>query len=242
MSTSPKPPSATEPRSAAHDEALRSSLGRLSTEELTQRRQELRAEAGAERHNEESQGRLAEQIERADRDLDRIAEQAERVGELPRRQRRSELERLQAQADRSSEAADRLEAQQRGLGPVEHRARAEAAVIDYLLAERQRAELAALRISPPTYIVKELGERPGDLRKRSTWDRAAQGIESYRKENRVRDRDKNALGARPDRGPKRAQWEAQQRRLRESQRRLGREQAHGREAQRGAQRSLGIGR
>jgi conjugative relaxase-like TrwC/TraI family protein len=37
------------PQSAAHDEALRSSLGRLSTEELTQRRQELRAEAGAER-------------------------------------------------------------------------------------------------------------------------------------------------------------------------------------------------
>ena len=45
-------------QSAAHDEALRSSLGRLSTEELTQRRQELRAEAGAERHNEESHNRL----------------------------------------------------------------------------------------------------------------------------------------------------------------------------------------
>ena len=228
-------------QSAAHDEALRSSLGQLSTEELTRRRQELRAEAGAERHNEESHKRLTEQVARTDRNLDRISGQAEGVGELPRRQRRPELERLQAQADRSSEAADRLEAQQRRLGPVEHRARAEAAVIDYLLAERQRAELAALRISPPAYVIKELGERPSDLRKRSTWDRAAQGIEGYRKENGVRDRD-NALGARPDRGPKRAQWEAQQRRLREGQRRLGREQARSREALRGAQRSLGIGR
>ena len=228
-------------QSAAHDEALRSSLGRLSTEELTQRRQELRAEAGAERHNEEIHGRLSEQIARADRNLDRIAEQAERVGELSRRQRGAEMERLQAQADRSSEAADRLEVQQRGLGPVEHRARAEAAVIDYLLAERQRAELAALRISPPAYIVKKLGERPGDLRKRSTWDRAAQGIEGYRTENGIGDRD-SALGPRPDRGAKRAQWEAQQRRLRDSQRRLGREQTHSRDAQRSAQRSLGIGR
>ncbi len=220
-------------QSAAHDEALRSSLGRLSTEDLMQRRAELRAEAGAERHNEESHGRLAEQIERADRDLDRVAEQAERVGELPRRQRRPELERLQARADRSSETAERLEAEQRGLGPVEHRARAEAAVIDYLLAERQRAELAALRISPPNYIVKELGERPGDLRRGSTWDRAAQGIEGYRKENGIGDKD-SALGPRPDRGGARAQWEAEQRRLRESQRRLGREQARSRELERGA--------
>jgi conjugative relaxase-like TrwC/TraI family protein len=228
-------------QSAAHDEALRSSLGRLSTEELTHRRQELRAEAGAERHNEESHNRLAEQIACADRNLDQIADQAERVGELPRRQRRPELESLQERADRHSEAADRLEAQQRGLAPVEHGARAEAAAIDYLLAERQRAELAALRISPPAYVVKELGERPSDLPKRSTWDRAAQGIEGYRKENGVRGRD-SALGARPDRGAKRAQWEAQQRRLRESQRRLGLEQARSRDLQRGAQRSLGIGR
>jgi conjugative relaxase-like TrwC/TraI family protein len=228
-------------QSAAHDEALRSSLGQLSTEELTRRRAELRAEAGAERHNEESRQRLAEEIARAERNLDRIAAQAERVGELPRRQRRPELERLQERADRSSETADRLEAEQRSLASVEHRARAEAAVIDHLLAERQRAELTALRISPPPYIVKELGERPSDLRKRASWDRAAEGIEGYRKQNGVRDRD-SALGPHPARGRERARWEAQQRRLRESQRRLGVEQARSREAQRGAERSLGIGR
>jgi conjugative relaxase-like TrwC/TraI family protein len=221
-------------QAAAHDEALRSSLGWLSTEELTQRRAELRAEAGAERHNEESHRELAEKMARANRNLDRIAEQAERVGELPRRQRRPELERLQTRADRSAEAANRLEAEQRGLDPVEHRAQAEAAVIDYLLAERGRAELAALRISPPAYIVKELGERPSDLRKRVIWDRAAEGIEGYRKQHGIGDRD-SALGRRPDRGRERAQWEAQQRRLRESQRRLGREQARSREVQRGAE-------
>jgi conjugative relaxase-like TrwC/TraI family protein len=219
-------------QAAAHDEALRSSLGRLSTEELTRRREELAAEAGAERHNEESHQRLTEQIASADRKLDQIAEQAEWVGEMPRRQRRSELERLQEHADHNSAKADRLEAQQRGLDPVDHRARAESAVIDYLLAERKRSELVALRISPPDYIVKELGERPSDPKTRGAWDRGAEGIEGYRKQHGIKDRD-SALGRRPDRGPERAQWDAQQRQLRESQRRLGREQARSKEVQRG---------
>jgi conjugative relaxase-like TrwC/TraI family protein len=228
-------------QAAAHDEALRSSLGRLPTEELTQRRAELRAEAAVERQGEQSHSQLAEEIARADRGLDRISEQAERVGELPRRQRRPELERLQTQVDRTAGEADRLQAQQRALAPIEYRARAEAAVIDYLLAERQRAELAALRISPPHYIVKELGERPSDLHKRATWDRAAQGIEGYRKENGVKDKD-NALGRQPKGARERGRWEAQRRRLRESQRRLGREQARSKAAQRSVERSMGIGR
>jgi hypothetical protein len=230
-------------QAAAHDEALRSALGQLSSEELQRRRQELYAEAGAERHNEETHSRLRQEIARADSNLDLIVEQAEGVGELPRRQRREEMERLQARADQRSEAADRLEAELGGLDPVAHRARAQVAVIDYLLAERGRVQLAALRISPPPYILKELGQCPSDPHRRSTWDRVAQGIEGYRKENGIRDKD-SALGARPDSGPKRAQWEAQQRRVRESQRRLGREQARGREVElgRGRERSLGIGR
>jgi len=228
-------------QSAAHDEALRSSLGRLSTEELTQRRQALRAETGAERRHEERHSELAEKVAGAERDLAQIAEQAERVGELPRRQRRAELERLQERADRSADAADRFEARRDQLGPVEYRARAEAAVIDYLLAERQRAELAAMRVSPPDHILRELGERPNDLGKAATWDRAAQDIQGYRKEHGIRDRD-NALGPRPDGGGARARWEAQQRQLRESQRRLGREQGPVREAHRSADRSFGIGR
>jgi hypothetical protein len=224
-------------QSAAHDEALRAKLGQLSTEELTRRREELRAEAGAERHNEESHEQLTERIERLDSDLDRVVEQAERVGELPRRQRRAELERLQEQADRTSEAADRFEARRDQLAPVEHRARAEVAVIDYLLDERQRSELAALRVSPPDYIVRELGERPDDLRKVASWDRAAQEIQGFRKEHRVTDRD-SALGPRPERGAERVRWDAQQRQLREARRRLGREQT----LDRSAGHSLEIGR
>jgi hypothetical protein len=148
---------------------------------------------------------------------------------------------LQSRADRDAEVADRFEAAQRQLNPVKHRARAEAAVIDHLLAERGRLELLALRISPPAYILKELGERPRDLGKRAAWDRGAEGIEDYRKQHGIGDRD-SALGRRPDRGRETAQWEHQQRGLRESQRRLGREQARVKEAQRATERSMGIGR
>ena len=98
--------------------------------------------------------------------------------------------------------------EQRGLAPVVHRARAESAVIDHLLAERGRLELLALRISPPAYILKELGERPKDPDKRAAWDRGAEGIEGYRKQPGIGGRD-SALGRRPDRGRERAQWEAQ---------------------------------
>jgi len=87
-------------QSAAHDEALRSNLGQLSTEELTRRRDELRAEAGAERHNEGSRQELTERVELLDNELDRTVEQGERVGELPRHQPHTEMERLQGDADR----------------------------------------------------------------------------------------------------------------------------------------------
>ncbi len=219
-------------QAAAHDEALRSSLGRLSTEELTRRSEELSSEAHAEYRNEEKHQDLAEKIAYLDRDLDRTAERAERVGDLPRRERRAERERLKSRADQDVDAVDRFEAAKRQLNPVEHGARAEVAVIKHLLAERGRLERLALRISPPDYILKEPGEGPKDLDKRGAWDRGAEGIERYRKENGVKDRD-SALGRRPDGGREKVQWEHQQRRLRESQRRLGREQARNREVERG---------
>jgi hypothetical protein len=88
----------------------------------------------------------------------------------------------------------RWEAEQQQLPPVEHRARAEVAVIDHLLAERQRVALTAARISPPAYITHELGERPSDPTKREAWDRAVRGIGGYRQQHGIGDRD-NALGA-----------------------------------------------
>ncbi|MEZ5078186.1 MAG: AAA family ATPase [Solirubrobacterales bacterium] len=144
---------------AAHDKALHEHLEPLSTRELEARRMELVAEAAAERANQGDHHTLSKDIAGADRRLDLISERAERIGDLPRSARKPELQRMQAQADSESRAADRAEAELRELPPVAHDARVEAAVVDRLLAQRERAELAALRIAPPDYIVKELGER-----------------------------------------------------------------------------------
>jgi hypothetical protein len=46
------------------------------------------------------------------------------------------------------------------LPPIAHDARAEVAVIDALLDRRRDLALAAARVSPPDYIVAELGDRP----------------------------------------------------------------------------------
>ena len=113
---------------------------------------------------------------------------------------------------------------------VDHGARAEAAVIDYLLAERQRAELVALR-TPAANIVKELGERP-------TTSASARPGTARRRGSRAIGRERHQGQRQRARAltlswSERAQGEAQQRRLRKSQGRLGREQTQSREAQRG---------
>jgi len=221
----------------AHDKALRARLEPLSTAELEARRRELASEAGAERANAEARQRLGDRIAKAERRIERNWEQVERVGELPRRLRKPEAERLRRTLDHDSEAIERWQAERGELGEVGHRARAELAAIDHLLGQRLRAERQALRIFPPDHIVKELGERPSDLTKAATWDRAAEGIEGYRRQNNVRDKD-SALGGRPERGAERARWESQQRRLAEAQRRLGRKVARERTLQ--AHRGLGL--
>jgi hypothetical protein len=66
---------------AAHDQALRSELGKLPTEELHRRRRELRSEAGAERESEQRRERLEERIAEAEQRLAHLAERAERVGD-----------------------------------------------------------------------------------------------------------------------------------------------------------------
>ena len=106
-------------------------------------------------------------------------------------------------------------------------ARAEIAVAEHLIAERLRAQITAVRLDPPHYILKELGERPAAGRKREAWDRGALVIERYRAEHGIRDRD-NALGREREAGRSRSPLERSrdlarkdaQRRLRESQRQL----------------------
>ena len=180
---------------AAHDEALRSSLGHLPTEELVRRRDALRSEAGAERQNQEAARHLDERIEE-----------------------------FRGLRDTGGGLIERLRAERAELPPVEHRARAEVAVIDHLLAERERVAFTAARISPPDYITAELGERPSNPQKREAWDRAVRGIEGYRQRHGIGDRD-NALGLQPKSGTDRASWQVEQRRLCQSQRELGREPA-----------------
>ena len=103
-----------------------------------------------------------------------------------------------------------LEAKRAELAPTEHAARAEAAVIEHLVGERQRARLEAIRLNPPDYITKELGPRPSDPAKREHWDKAVGGIEGYRQQHGIRDRD-NALGGKPkDRSAELAQQQARQ--------------------------------
>jgi conjugative relaxase-like TrwC/TraI family protein len=134
---------------AAHDEALRSRLAPLSSQELHRLRDELAAEAGAEHRADRSREELTEQIERADRQLDRYVAQAERIGELPRRERGPARDRLEGMAGRAAEQAQSLEGERSQLPPPEHRARAEVAVIEHLLAERERSALLATQIAPP---------------------------------------------------------------------------------------------
>lgn len=96
-------------------------------------------------------------------------------------------------------------------------------MIDHLLAERERAALAAARVSPPDYIVEELGERPVEAARRATWDHAVRGIEGYRQQHGIRDRD-TALGPQPSDRAARLARELAAESIRRSQRRLELEQ------------------
>jgi conjugative relaxase-like TrwC/TraI family protein len=208
---------------SAHDEALRHELGQLPADELLRRLHELRAEAGAERHNEDRHLRVEADIDRHGEHLERYRSAAHEVH--PSNEEHA-LERLVA-----------ARAERERLPEVGHEARAKMAVAEHVLTERERAAATAARISPPDYIKRELGERPSDPTKARAWDRAVRGIEGYRVRNGVRDRD-NALGPKPkDRAA-----QAEQRRVRERLQRAQREL--GLKKRRSAERTmrLGIGR
>ena len=119
--------------------------------------------------------------------------------------------------------------------------RREREIAAQLFDTRSTQALAAVRIEPPPYIVKELGERPADQTRARTWDRGVQEVERYRLEHGVRDKS-SAFGREPQNGAERAARRAAQRRLAETQRKLGLEQqlAH-RETIRHIERGFGIG-
>ena len=131
------------------------------------------------------------------------------------------------------------------LAKVSHQARAQLAVTEHLLAERMGARLAAVRLDPPDYLTKALGQRPTDPRERGAWDRGALHIERFRAECGITDK-QHALGREPSRSAARTRTPAErsaeiarreaERRLRHHQRQLAQVKAKARE------RSLGLGR
>jgi conjugative relaxase-like TrwC/TraI family protein len=167
---------------SAHDEVLRREFGQLPTDELVRRLRELRAESGAEQHNEARYRRTEEAIGRDTERLESI---------------RSEPELFHPGHEWAArERVETARAEREQLPEVGHEARAKVAVAEHLLAERERAAATAARLSPPDYIKAELGERPSDPTKAAAWDQAVRGIEGYRVRNGVVDRD-SALGPKP---------------------------------------------
>ncbi len=231
-------------QAAAHDEALRSRFGELSPTELVARLDELRSEVGAERANQEAHRRHGEQVRENAERLQQLRAEREGMPGPARRERRGDrAERRQSerfldlreQAARSE--AERLRAEFRGLPEVASAGRAEAAVIEALLADRERLAVAAARLSPPAYIRAELGERPSDPTKRAAWDRGVREIEGYRQRNGVVDRD-SALGPKPQNRAREREQRRSRERLERLRREIGRDRLRARE--RGA--DLGIGR
>jgi hypothetical protein len=214
-------------QSAAMDEALRSRFAPMPSDQLASRLRELSSEAGAESQDQQAHRRHAERIQENEERLEWIAARREAIPEPPRWERRAdraERERferdLNARERIAREEAERLRAEARELPDVCYEDRAEAAVIESVLADRDRLAAAAARISPPDYIKRELGERPRDPGKAREWDRAVRGIEGYRQRNGVVDRD-SALGTKPKEPAKAHEHDRAQRQLERSQRQLG---------------------
>jgi conjugative relaxase-like TrwC/TraI family protein len=227
-------------QTAAHDEALRAELAKLPAEELASRSVELGGLARREAQHHESYARQVRAVEERHGQVEQAAADREAVEALGWRERRQKLpyatEREQLLTARLVEERAKL-GQMESPGTAARRARE---IADQLLATRSAQALAAAKIEPPSYIVKELGERPTDLVRAKAWDRGVESMEGYRLEHGVKDT-ANAFGREPQSGAERAAREAARRRLTQTQRRLGLEQqlAH-RERTRTIERDFGI--
>ena len=209
---------------AAHDEAQ---LEALPTAELAARRRELERAADREKILAERRARLKTRIAETEAILTRAGAEREAAEALPYRKRDQGLiARLGATAGMAGEALARYEVEMRELAGGDA-AQRELIAVDRVLAQRRELSLTAARIAPPPYVTAELGERPADPAKRREWEHGIGIIERYRQENGITDRSR-AFGAKPERSLERTRREAELRRLRELQRRLGREQSRAR--------------
>jgi hypothetical protein len=222
-------------QAAAHDAALREQLGRLPTPELYARRHEIAAEAHAEAAAERGREDLARDLAAARRAVEKAAAREERLGDEPpfwsraaRAHWRRESENIAEAARHAEERLRRREAEFAGAAEVGHAVRAEVAVIDKTIEERTSARMAAVRREPPPYLTAELGEPPTDPARRQTWEEAARGIEGWRMEHGVTDRD-SALGPRPSEGWARREHGWAEQAIQRARRELGLEQVRARE-------------
>jgi hypothetical protein len=230
-------------QTAAHDEALRAELANLPTVEIAARRSELGAPTRFEAQHQESYARQVRAVEERRGQVEQATANREAVEALGWRERRQKLpyatESERLFTERLAEERTKLAQME----PPSSAARREREIADQLLATRSAQALAAARIEPPAYIVKELGERPADPAKVRIWDCGVQGVERYRLECGVKDQ-RNAFGHEPQDAAARAIREAARRRLAETQRRLGFEQqlAKTRQRTRSVERGFSIGR
>jgi conjugative relaxase-like TrwC/TraI family protein len=206
-------------QTAAHDEALRAELGALPSAELTQRRGEIATPARFEAEHEHKYAYQAREAENRKEQYAQAIERREAVEDLGWRERRQKLpyarEAEQLLSERLAENVKRLESME----PPTDALRRERDAIDRLLGEREERMLTAIRLQPPEYITKELGERPGEPGKAKAWDRGVKTIEGYRQEHGIADPTR-ALGSRPSLGLERSSHDDALRRLREAQQRL----------------------
>lgn len=230
-------------QTAAHDEALRAELAKLPTVDLAARRDELGTPARFEARHQESYARQVRAVEERRGQVEQATAHREAVEALGWRERRQKLpyaaEREQLLTERLAEERAKLAQME----PPTTEVRREAEIATQLLDARAAQALTAARIEPPPYIVKELGKRPADPTKARAWDRGVQGVERFRLEHGVKDKG-SAFGREPQDAVARAVQKAAQRRLAETQRRLGLEQQRikTRERTRRIERGFGIGR
>jgi conjugative relaxase-like TrwC/TraI family protein len=226
-------------QTAAHDEALRSELRKLPSEELIARRESLVGAAKREAQVDQRHGEERPMLELAERRYANAVKQREAAEALGRRERRRELPTaLEREANAREELWIREQARDRH-GPPGDEARRERQIARQVLAERAEPAVLAARLAPPSYVVKELGERPRDPEKAKAWDRGVRDIESYRSEHGIKDKD-NALGHWREGGQDRSAHDRAQDRVREAQRRLERQQQLDRSMQRSQEMSHGF--
>jgi conjugative relaxase-like TrwC/TraI family protein len=230
-------------QTAAHDEALRAELAKLPTVELAARRGELGTPARFEARHQEEYADQRRYVAQRRREVKEATSNREAVEALGWRERRRKLPYAIESEELLQERLAEVKEELAQMKPPTTEVRREAEIAAQLLDARSAQALAAARIEPPSYIVKELGQRPADPVKARAWDRGVQGVERYRLEHGVKDKG-SAFGHEPQDAGARAAQKAAQQRLAEAQRRLGLEQQRvkAREQARGIERGLSIGR